>query len=422
MNLVYSLPFWPYLYTPWLFREMQWMKQRGHHIAIVSLGDPPGPSADVKDFDLQDVPVLQVRQQVGSDKQLLGNLMRVAFSGFKGKSLDSMKELRSKSGLRQGLHEWALLKRVTAFVQKHKADAIEAHWAAHSAMLARDVYRATGIPYAVRLHGGDLYRNPSPNLPEIVADAAAACPVSGFLADLLQGERPHESLPPVPPVLVENARLHVCHNGIPGDAIGTEPAPQSDEEIVIGTIGRVDPEKRHADLIEAVARLKDTCPQLRLLIVGGGQLEPSLRALAASRGIADRVTITGPQPWNKVMELRSRFHIYAQASEVEGCSLAIAEGLGQGVPAVLSRVGAADQSVDEGINGYTFEVGDVEALCEGLRQVAMLTPSARRDMGAHSLSIIRQRFCFETLMDQLEGILGNLRKQVTGSSERPLGT
>ena len=335
MNIVYSLPFWPYLYTPWLFRELQWMKLRGHHLAVISLGDPPGPSADVSDFDLQDVPVLQVRQQYSGDGALLKNLARVAVGGFRGTSPRSFRELRRGAGLRQGLQEWSVLKRVTAFVKKHKADVIEAHWAAHSAMVARDIFHATGTPYAVRIHGGDVYRNPSPDLAKIVADAAAVCPVSGFNKSLLLGERPIESLPQVPPVDFNQSKLHVCHNGIPEASIGTEPAPQEGDTIVVGTIGRVDPVKHHADLIEAAALLRDECPQLRILIIGGGELEPSLRKLAEERGIADRVTITGPQSWSKVMELRQQFNVYAQVSEAEGCSLAVAEGLGLGVPAIL---------------------------------------------------------------------------------------
>ncbi|MEX2213438.1 MAG: glycosyltransferase family 4 protein [Phycisphaeraceae bacterium] len=405
MNLIYSLPFWPYLYTPWLFREMQWMRKRGHRVAVISLGDPPGPRANPADFGLQDVPVLRVDQRYQGDGTLFRLLTAVAARGFKGKTTQSLATMRRDKGLRHGLHDWLTQKRVMAFVKQQRADVIEAHWAAHSAMLARDIFLATGIPYALRIHGGDMHKNPSPRLQDMVQDAAAVCPVSRFIADLLLGKRPVASLPQVPPVSFDLKKMFICHNGVPAGQIAAEPAPQSETEQIIGTIGRLDDEKRHEDLLRAVGRIKDKHPGLKLLFIGGGVLEPSLRALAAELGIADRLTITGPLPWEHAMAARKKIHIYAHMSKVEGCSLAVAEGLAQGVPAVLSRVGAAVDSIDEGVNGYTIDIGDVAAMASALDRIVTASPQARRDMGARSLAIIRERFCFEGLMERLEGIL-----------------
>ncbi len=404
MRLLYCLPFFPYLYTPWLFREMAWMRRRGHSVAVVSLGDPPGPAADLNTFQLADVPVLQVRVAHCCDIGLAGNLLRAVCHRRVpiGTTLAALKE---KAGMRQGLHEWIMLKRVVRFAQRFGADIIEAHWAAHSAMLARQIKRATGIPYAVRMHGGELYRSPSPHLQEMVQDADAVCPVSPFLADLLLGGRPIDNLPVVPPVHFDLNKLRVCPNGVPAEHIADEPAPQRDEVIVIGTIGRVDAEKRQHDLVEALGRLAKDHPGARLKIIGGGSEENGLRERAASLGIADRVRITGPVTSEEVMQHREDFQIFANVSAVEGCSLGVAEGLARGIPAVLTRVGAAAESIDEGVNGYTVGVGDVDAITHRLDRLLSATAARRREMGAASLRIIRDRFAAAKLMDRLESIL-----------------
>ena len=121
---------------------------------------------------------------------------------------------------------------------------------------------------------------------------------------MLLGKRPCDYLPPVPPVSFDPSKLHICHNGVPAEQIAAQPAAQSDDEQIVGTIGRLDDEKRHDDLIRAVALLKERHPRLRLLIIGGGVLEPKLRALAAELGVADRLTITGTLTWDQAMAAR----------------------------------------------------------------------------------------------------------------------
>jgi glycosyltransferase involved in cell wall biosynthesis len=233
--------------------------------------------------------------------------------------------------------------------------------------------------------------------------------VSRFIRDLLVGERPFEHLPVVPKVTFDHAKLRICHNGVPGDSIEKTPAAQSDETQVVGTIGRLDDEKRHGDLIEALAQLRDKHRGLRLKIIGGGALEDELKKKAMALGVGDRVEITGALPWEKVIEHRRQMHIYAHVSRMEGCSLAVAEGLAQGVPGLLSRVGAAVDSIDEGVNGYTVSVGDIAAIRDGLDRLVSAGAAKRREMGAVSLRVIRERFQFERQMERIESILNAIR-------------
>jgi glycosyltransferase involved in cell wall biosynthesis len=405
MRLLYCLPFFPYLYTPWLFREMAWMRQRGHHVAVISLGAPPGPAADLRSFGLDGLAVLQVRLPYRSDLALAGTLLRHGPPHLGVPTGTTFKALRQTAGLRQGLHDWITRKRIVRFVQRFSADMIEAHWAAHSAMVARQIKLATGVPYAVRIHGGGLYRNPSPHLQEMVEDADAVCPVSQFLAQLLLGERPDQSLPPVPPVRFDLNKLRICPNGVPLEQIASEPVEQRDDRAVVGTIGRVDSEKRQADLVEAVGMLASEHRGLQLKIIGGGAKEPQLRERAAALGIADRVQITGPLTSEQVMREREDIHIYAHVSAVEGCSLGVAEGLARGVPAVLTRVGAAAESIDEGVNGYTVKVADVAAIAARLDVLLRASAARRHEMGAASIRIIRERFESQKLLERLESIL-----------------
>lgn len=409
MRIVYCLPFWPYLYTPWLFNELAWMRQHGHHVAVVTLGDSPGARANLAEFGLADVPTLKVGLQHKSDRKLVANLMTLKLFGGHAKPTRSLGDYLKSCGVRQGLFEWATLKRVLEFVKAQGAEVLIAHWASHNAVMAADIKAATGLPFAVRFQGGSLYRNPSPALPRIVEEASALCPVSHFMADLLQGKRPIEHLPQVPPVNLDLNKMRVVHNSIPNSVLASRPLPQGDGEIVVGMVARLDPEKRHCDLVAAFARLAKKYPQLRLKLIGGGELEPELRKQAKALKIADRMEITGSLPWTQVFEAIRTLNIYAHTAELEGCSLAVLEAQAQGLPMLLSRTGAADQCVKEGVNGHVFPSGDLDALTAALERVINAGPKARTEMGWASLRHVEKYFLFNTVMMRFESILEAIR-------------
>ena len=405
MNILYIVPFWPYIYTSYLFQEVAWMRQRGHHAALISTGDSPGPHADLAPSGLTDVPTLQIRTAYRGDAALHKELVGLGPLGVWGRAGPGLRQRMGERGCRQGLHEWLATRRAVRFARRQGTQVIEAHWATKPAEIACDIHLATRIPFAVRLHGGDLYRSPSPLLPRTVEHASALCPVSQFLLTLLTGKRPVPELPEVPKLDLDLRKIRVCHNGILASMIADQPAQQNEQTIMVGSIGRLDPEKRHSDLIEAIAPLLALHPGLRLRLIGGGVLETPLRDLIRRLGIADRVEITGTQPWATVMELARTLHIYVQTSSVEACSLATVEGQSRGVPMLLSRTGAAEQCVEEGRNGHLFDTGDVPTLTRCLRHLIEVGPERRRRMGAVSLEIVRQRFCFERQMELKESIL-----------------
>jgi glycosyltransferase involved in cell wall biosynthesis len=378
MRLLYLVDHWPGLFEAYLLRELQWMRQRGHSVAVLSLGiggahgfrNETRDHVDLAEFGLDDVPVLQLDS----------------------KSMDSDRVVRES----------------LSFIDKHDVELIDAHLAREPAEAACRVHLASGIPFAVRMRGGDVHSNTSPMLAEIVHHASAVCPMSHFLADVLIGKRMLAVKPKGLPVLVVSGKLHVIPNSLPEKYLSARPAAQSDREQVVGAVGRLVPIKRFPDLIAAVARLAPDFPGLRLKIIGGGVLFTELQALSFRLGITDRVEITGFKSWRSVMALLQRFHIYVQTSELEGCSLANIEAAFQGIPLVLSRTGANEQCVEPEGNGALFDPGDISALSEILRTMLLAGARKREHMGNASLQIAGTRFSAEKILPRLERVFQNV--------------
>jgi len=76
-------------------------------------------------------------------------------------------------------------------------------------------------------------------------------------------------------------------------------------------------------------------------------------------------------------------HVFALPSYNEGMSVATLEAMAAGLPVVVTRTGGAAELVAEGVNGWSFAWGDVDALTGHLRRLAADRDLARR-MGAAS--------------------------------------
>lgn len=376
MRLLYLVDHWPGLFEAYLLREIQWMRERGHSVVVLSLGsggahgfrNETKEHVDLAEFGLNDIPVLQLDSRYMASGQVV--------------------------------------RESVLFSDKHQVELIDAHLAREPAEVACQIHFANGIPFSVRMRGGDVHSNTSPKLAEILHYASAVCPMSQFLADVLVGDRILSKTPQGLPANVDSGKLHVIPNSLPVKYLAKRPVSQCDQQ-VIGAIGRLVPVKRFQDLIEAVAGLVPHFPGLKLKIIGGGVLLQELQILATQLGMKDQFDITGFRSWAEVMVLVRQFHIYAQSSELEGCSLANIEAAFQGVPLVLSRTGASEQCVEQGVNGYLFDPGDILTLRESLKQLLLGGAGKREQMGNASLSIVGSRFSAENIMPQLEIIFQN---------------
>ena len=373
MRLLYFVDEWPSLFERYLCREIQWMRERRHSVSLLSLNCAPygyknetQDYIDLAEFHLENIPVLHL-----DSKQMTPDAMTAE---------------------------------ALSFVRRHRAQFIDAHLGREPAELACQVHLASGIPYAVRLRGGEIHTKTSPRLAEFVHYASAVCPMSQFLANVLVGAHSLKKAPEGIPVKMNREKLHVVPNSLPRRYLAVSPVPQSDDVQVIGAIGRTVPNKRFHDIIEAVAALVSEFPGIKLKIIGGGWTFEELKALAFQRGISDRFEITGFRSWAETMNLARQFHVYVQSSELEGCSLSTIEAGFQGVPLVLSRTRANEQCVEEAINGYLFDSGDVTGLRERLRSLLLAGARKREQMGKATLEIVGSKFSAEHVMPLIEAI------------------
>jgi len=127
-------------------------------------------------------------------------------------------------------------------------------------------------------------------------------------------------------------------------------------------------------VLEAFASVLGRIPGARLMMVGGGSLEPFLKKLAQSLGIGPAVDFLGTVPNREVPSLMRRASIYVSASLADGTSIALLEAIAAGLIPVVTDIEANRAHVTHGKDGFLFEVKNprgcadmlVRALTEGI--------------------------------------------------------
>ena len=114
-----------------------------------------------------------------------------------------------------------------------------------------------------------------------------------------------------------------------------------DDAMVLGSVGRLDKQKRPELLISVFAKLKEQYPSLYLILVGQGELEPAVRRQVADAGLGGCVIFAGFQ--NEVEKVLPALDLHLLFSRNEGFGTSTVEAMACGVPVVGTDVpGTAD--------------------------------------------------------------------------------
>jgi len=136
---------------------------------------------------------------------------------------------------------------------------------------------------------------------------------------------------------------------------------------VIGTVGNFTAKKDQACLLDAFATVQAEWRDARLVLVGTGPLEDSLRQRADRLGIGDAVLFTGPR--DDVFELLPAFDVFVLSSRFEGLPIALLEAMASGVAPVATRVGGIPEVITDGVDGWLVEPGDPGELAASLTKL-----------------------------------------------------
>lgn len=149
----------------------------------------------------------------------------------------------------------------------------------------------------------------------------------------------------------------------------------NDKSRVVVQAAMLRSEKGHRLALAAMARVRQTIPNLRYVIAGSGSREKDLKNFAAKLGLGDCVIFTGLTL--PVAPLLARADLVIMPSLDEPLGLAQLEALALGTPVVVSDAGGLPETVEHGRTGWVLPTNDVDAWTAGLVEALMQSDEAR---------------------------------------------
>ena len=166
---------------------------------------------------------------------------------------------------------------------------------------------------------------------------------------------------------------------------------------VIGTIGRLTAQKGQTYLLDAARLLKSDFPNLRVVVIGDGELRHDLEAQAKTLDITDNVIFTGLRSYHEAMRLLSGMDVFVFPSLWEGFGLVLLEAMALKKPIVASNVSAIPESVLDGKTGLIVPPRQAEAIAEALRALLRDFEKAEK-MGVAGFQRLQAAFAVENMV------------------------
>ena len=163
--------------------------------------------------------------------------------------------------------------------------------------------------------------------------------------------------------------------------------PVKDEPIRLIFVGRLDPAKGVDFLLKALAAQAEFKQQFQLEIVGDGVFRQSLTNLTQQLGLQQMVTFHGYIPHGEKMDrLMGAAHAMVFTPLHEGAPKVVTEAMRFGLPIIASRVGAIPTVIQDGINGWLVDPGDVEQIVAKLHTLSQTSPSDLGEVSKRNLT------------------------------------
>jgi glycosyltransferase involved in cell wall biosynthesis len=167
-------------------------------------------------------------------------------------------------------------------------------------------------------------------------------------------------------------------------------------------LGKLKQPKGIFDLLQAVAGLRASVPDVRLVCAGDGE-RIAVARYAERLGIADAVKFTGWVGPSGKRALLESAAVFALPSYDEALPMSLLEAMAAGVPAIASPVGGVHEAVVDGVSGFLVAPGDTQTLGRLLGRLLQDRLLAAR-IGAAGRESVRLRYAPERAVPRIEAL------------------
>jgi len=294
----------------------------------------------------------------------------------------------------------ALATKMVEVFEYESLDLLHVHYAiphSVSALLARSMAAPRRLPFITTLHGTDITlvgsnRSYLPITKFSIEQSDGVTAISRYLLKQTLKEfdikRPIEVIPNF-----VNCDLYKRE---PDESLRAQWAPGG--EPILMHLSNFRPVKRLTDVVETFALVRAKMPA-KLILIGDGPDRGAAEYLVRKKRLQKDVHFLGKQ--DNVFTKLGTADLFLLPSQLESFGLAALEAMACEVPVIATNVGGLPEVVQDGVDGYLVEPGDVQGMAR--HAIDILSRADRgREMGQTARSNTKKNFCANDVIPQYE--------------------
>lgn len=299
-------------------------------------------------------------------------------------------------------YDIALASKMAEVANREKLDILHVHYAiphAVCAILAKQMI-SRDIKIVTTLHGTDItVLGYDPTLSEAIKFGIEKSDYVTAVSNSLVKEtyellKTHKFIDTVYNFIDERV-----HRKINSQALRDKLHIHRDEKVIIH-VSNFRSVKRVPDVISAFSKIVQHVPA-KLLLVGDGPEMSTVCNLVTKLGLRDLVIFLGKQ--DNVEDLYSMSDLMLLLSEKESFGLVALEAMACGVPCIGTNIGGIPEVIENGVNGFICNVGDIDIIAD--RAVSLLKdPISHEKFSNHSIETVQDKFRADLIVEQYERI------------------
>ncbi|MCB9599818.1 MAG: glycosyltransferase family 4 protein [Sandaracinus sp.] len=368
MRIAYVVNRYPAVSHTFIRREIEGLEAHGVEVVRVSARDVPlEEMPDPRDRAERDKTHVLLSQGPRGLLPALERTVRARPAAF-ARALDLTRRIGvgSASGLGKNLAYLAEACVVREICDAERIDHVHAHFGTNPAAVAMLCRELGGPPFSFTVHGPEEFDRPDAlRLTEKIARSAFVVGVSSFgRSQLFRWAR-----------FEDWSKVRVVRCGVDPSFLAGEPTPPSQAPRFV-CVGRICEQKGQLLLVEAAEMLARKGHAFELVLVGDGPMRAEVEQSIASRGLSDRVRITG---WATGAEVRRHLEdarAMLLPSFAEGLPVVIMEALALGRPVLTTYIAGIPELVRHENEGWLFPAGSPAATADAM-EACLEAPHAR---------------------------------------------
>jgi glycosyltransferase involved in cell wall biosynthesis len=206
---------------------------------------------------------------------------------------------------------------------------------------------------------------------------------------------------------IKKSKLYVVPNFINIDTeIEVKPiSPIKSNTIDIISVSRIEPIKNILGVINVVEKLLENGFKVKYTIVGDGSLLKELKEAAKQRGLLEGVFFVGYQ--SDLSFYYKSADLFILNSFSEGFSNSLLEAMLYRLPCITTNVGAAEQIIENGINGWITQINNELELYNSIVNFISLTQETRDIIGLNARKTVMNNYSLDGYLFHLNKIYNN---------------